>query len=105
MLSRVEVRRSRRRPGVSSEAEHELRRGLLPGSHPSFEAPPAYGEYRRLAPAGASISADGSTVAWMGQDIGQQARAARRKKPASPDYTEPLWRRIEPRLGNAYTSG
>lgn len=46
---------------------------------------------------GASISADGSTVAWMGQYIAAQAPVL----PADParnhpgQYTEPLWRRID----------
>ena len=45
---------------------------------------------------GAAISADGTTVAWMGRDVFKQARmlpgeAAEREAPL---YTEPLWRRI-----------
>jgi Tol biopolymer transport system component len=43
---------------------------------------------------GASISADGSTVAWMGQDVAAQASTF--SDEASPSYTEPLWRRIAP---------
>ncbi len=47
---------------------------------------------------GASISADGSTVAWMGQQIGKQARlltGEQNSQPASdPQLAEPLWRRI-----------
>ncbi|MGO9489804.1 MAG: hypothetical protein ACLQBB_12335 [Solirubrobacteraceae bacterium] len=49
--------------------------------------------YKTPQLAGASISADGSTVAWLGQQIGEQAI----KLPAevlSPRYAEPLWRRI-----------
>jgi Tol biopolymer transport system component len=42
---------------------------------------------------GASISADGSTVAWMGQDIGEQARTLPGES-LVPLYSEPLWRRI-----------
>ncbi len=42
---------------------------------------------------GASISADGSTVAWMGQDIGEQAQMLPEES-VSPQYGEPLWRRI-----------
>jgi hypothetical protein len=45
------------------------------------------------AATGASISADGSTVAWLAQDVGSQAPTL----PAEtllPRYTEPLWRRI-----------
>ncbi len=45
--------------------------------------------------AGASISADGSTVAWMGTQVGKQAPTLPIGDPASePKYTEPLWRRI-----------
>ena len=42
---------------------------------------------------GASISADGSTVAWMGDDIAEQAPQLAGEAPP-PRYTEPLWRRI-----------
>jgi WD40-like Beta Propeller Repeat len=55
-----------------------------------FRAPVAYALQSSV---GASISADGSTVAWMGQNISEQA-------PALSDellptrYSEPLWRRI-----------
>jgi hypothetical protein len=65
------------------------------GQSASFEAPPPYGEYRLSSPPGASLSADGSTVAWMGEDIGQQA-ALLSEETRNPDYTEPLWRRIQP---------
>ena len=65
------------------------------GQSASFEAPPPYGEYRLSSPPGASLSADGSTVAWMGEDIGQQA-ALLSEETRNPDYTEPLWRRIAP---------
>ncbi len=41
---------------------------------------------------GASISADGTTVAWMGQNIYKQARMLPQETRAL--YTEPLWRRI-----------
>lgn len=44
--------------------------------------------------AGASISADGSTVAWMGQDIEQQAPVLASEPHMEPKYAEPLWRRI-----------
>ena len=42
---------------------------------------------------GASISADGSTVAWIGQEIDKQAPVLAGAE-ASPEYVEPLWRRI-----------
>ena len=65
------------------------------GKAPAFSSPPPYGEYATTPPLGASLSADGSTVAWMGDDIGQQTPLL----PAEtrpPSYTEPLWRRIAP---------
>ena len=68
---------------------------VYPGQSASFESPPPYGDYRLSPPPGASLSADGSTVAWMGEDIGQQA-ALLPEETRNPDYTEPLWRRIEP---------
>jgi Tol biopolymer transport system component len=58
---------------------------------PRFQAPSAYG----LTPTiGASISADGSTVAWMGQDVGAQVPTLSGEE-LRPHYAEPLWRRIE----------
>jgi len=67
----------------------------LAGKAPAFRSPPSYGEYGATPPLGASLSADGSTVAWMGDDIGQQvALLPAETRPAS--YTEPLWRRIAP---------
>lgn len=60
------------------------------GSPPPFGSPPTYSPAR---PIGALISADGSTVAWMGQDISLQAQTLLGEAlPAR--YTEPLWRRI-----------
>ncbi len=43
---------------------------------------------------GASISADGSTVAWLGQEIERQAPVLAHERNMTPEYTEPLWRRI-----------
>jgi hypothetical protein len=61
---------------------------------PAFpEAPPEYDEWGEARPPGASISADGGTVAWMGTNIGRQARMLPGESPQS-QYTEPLWRRI-----------
>lgn len=42
---------------------------------------------------GATISADGSTVAWMGQEIAKQAPTQGTAE-ARNEYVEPLWRRI-----------
>ena len=49
--------------------------------------------YGASAASGASISADGTTVAWLAANVGEQAPllAAELLPPA---YTEPLWRRI-----------
>ena len=43
---------------------------VYPGERLEFPAIPETGEWP-----GASISADGSTVAWMGEEIGEQAAA------------------------------
>jgi dipeptidyl aminopeptidase/acylaminoacyl peptidase len=67
----------------------------LGGKAPAFGPPPSYGEYGTTPPLGTSLSADGSTVAWMGDDIGQQV-ALLAAETRSPFYTEPLWRRIAP---------
>jgi hypothetical protein len=60
-------------------------------------APPAFPfgsrAYKMTPPVGASISADASTVAWLGQDVSEQARMLPGETVTS-DYTEPLWRRI-----------
>lgn len=59
---------------------------------PSSGGPPLFGSGTRSG-VGASISADGSTVAWMGQDVGSQVQALPTE--ALPGkYSEPLWRRI-----------
>jgi hypothetical protein len=59
--------------------------------------PPAFPFDNRayaLPPAvGASISANGSTVAWMGRVVAQQAQMLPGES-VSPSYAEPLWRRI-----------
>ena len=82
-----------------STQEGEARYGAvftgLGGKAPAFGPPPVYGEYGETPPLGASISADGSTVAWMGDDIGEQAPLLFGES-RSPHYTEPLWRRITP---------
>lgn len=66
---------------------------VYPGQR-SFRPAPANGAWQH-GPPGASISADGSTVAWTGENIGRQARMLPGESP-SPLYTEPLWRRIAP---------
>jgi hypothetical protein len=44
---------------------------------------------------GASISGDGSTVAWLAEQVAEQAPVMASDLAASEDYTEPLWRRID----------
>ncbi len=63
---------------------------VYPGKTPEFPAVPESGEWP-----GASISADGSTVAWMGEDVGEQGPTLAAEN-LEPLYTEPLWRRIAP---------
>jgi Tol biopolymer transport system component len=44
---------------------------------------------------GASISADGTTVTWMGQEIAKQAQVLSGDVALASNYSEPLWRRID----------
>jgi hypothetical protein len=80
---------------VSASEGTEQFGAVYPGAGMSFIAPPAYGQYGSNPPPGASLSADGSTVAWMGEDVGEQVPTLPGEEP-KPLYTEPLWRRIEP---------
>jgi len=57
---------------------------LFPFNNRAYRLPPSVG---------ASISADGSTVAWMGRAVGRQTQMLPGEH-VSPDYAEPLWRRI-----------
>ena len=57
---------------------------------PPFSAIESYG---RTPAIGASISADGSTVAWLGVNVAEQASFLAGEAPI-PKYAEPLWRRI-----------
>lgn len=68
---------------------------LYPGNSVDFAAPPAYGAYGSSPPPGAALSADGTTVAWMGAEIGAQAPLLS-EEVEKPSYTEPLWRRVAP---------
>jgi Tol biopolymer transport system component len=52
----------------------------------------AYNDGREISGSSAAISADGSTVAWMGVDIPAQAPAS--SQDGGNEYAEPLWRRI-----------
>ena len=60
------------------------------GQRPKFGRLEPY-ELPQLA--GASLSADGSTVAWLGQDISEQVPTLPAETLAAK-YAEPLWRRI-----------
>jgi len=81
-------------PVPTREEQSEPLGAVFLGIRRSFEPPTPYG-YLKDSPPGASISADGSTVAWMGTDVNQQvtmlAKEARHAR-----YVEPLWRRIAP---------
>lgn len=60
------------------------------GSRPIFEAPRQFAPTQQIP---ASISGDGSTVAWLAQDVGEQAPTLANES-LLPLYAEPLWRRI-----------
>jgi hypothetical protein len=60
------------------------------GGIPIFRAPEPYA---LPSTAGASISADGSTVAWMGQQTAEQIPALSAEAPL-PRQAQPLWRRV-----------
>ncbi len=69
---------------------------VYPGTEVGSFAPiPSYGGYGETPPVGASISADGSTVAWMGADIPEQVPLLSEEGVTSR-YAAPLWRRIAP---------
>ena len=88
---------------VSVQEGEKTYGALYPGSASKFgfRPPPANGEWEDDPPPGASISADGSTVAWMGEDIGRQAPMLPDETPVAL-YTEPLWRRIADGIGNPH---
>lgn len=80
-------------PVVGNEGAAVYGAVYAPGGHiPPFEPTAAYS---LPSSTGASISADGSTVAWMGQNISAQAPTLSGEA-LPPKYTEPLWRRISP---------
>jgi hypothetical protein len=80
---------------VSGTEGNEKYGAVYPGRGIRQFAPiPAYGQYSDPPP-GASISAEGTAVAWMGEDIGEQVPLLSAET-LEPRYTEPLWRRIAP---------
>jgi hypothetical protein len=80
-------------PVSGSEGVGELGAVYSPG-----ETAPAFtqvGAYEAPPSVGASISADGSTVAWLGRNVSEQARMLPGEyQLVKAKYTEPLWRRV-----------
>jgi hypothetical protein len=90
----VSVRYVAERAETTEEPVPNGEKGNLGAVYPGGGNLPAFGAPAATS-AGASISADGSTVAWMGQEIEQQTRVLPGEAGVvSPAYTEPLWRRI-----------
>ncbi|MGO9322829.1 MAG: hypothetical protein ACLQBY_18790 [Solirubrobacteraceae bacterium] len=79
--------------GEPVPASGEFAAAVYPGVKlaPRFPIPPPLSTMG----VGASISADGSTVAWLGQEIERQAPVLAHEPNMRPEYTEPLWRRID----------
>ncbi len=83
-------------PVGSTEAGKQIG-AVYPGAEIfHFGVVPAYGGYGETPPPGASISADGSAVAWMGGDISEQVPLLSGENGIEPRYAAPLWRRIAP---------
>ncbi len=63
---------------------------------PTFgTAPSSYPEDHQAKWLGASISANGEVVSWMGQQLGEQTQLLAQEQAGEPPQTaEPLWRRI-----------
>jgi Tol biopolymer transport system component len=55
--------------------------------------PVAGGAFTERVGLGASLSADGSTVAWLGANLDEQVPMVA-GEPTAPTYDEPLWRRV-----------
>jgi hypothetical protein len=90
----VSVRYVAERAETTEEPVPNAEKSGLGAVYPGGGNLPAFGS-AAVASAGASISGDGSTVAWMGQEIEQQTRVLPGETDVvSPGYTEPLWRRI-----------
>jgi hypothetical protein len=78
------------RPVSATEGGSTFGAAYAEGGAPPFKPIESYGQSPWF---GASISGDGSTVAWLGQDVGEQAQILPAES-LSPRYAEPLWRRI-----------
>ncbi len=74
-------------PVVAGEDEFESV-GAVTLSGVEFPVHPSFGAWP-----GASISADGTTVAWIGENVAQQAPTLANEE-LEAFYTEPLWRRL-----------
>ena len=79
---------SRCRSGCEPGAAEALVAGAAAVGEADFPGHPAAG-----GGPGASISADGSTVAWLGASISSQAPTLAAER-LEPEYREPLWRRL-----------
>jgi hypothetical protein len=75
---------------VQAEGSHTYGAVYSGGERLAFAAPAQYALTPQVA---ASISAEGTTVAWFGQDIGEQAQTLPAET-LKPEYSEPLWRRV-----------
>ena len=75
---------------AATEAQLSYGAAYSEGAPPRFAPVKPYGV---MSTVGASISGDGTTVAWLGQDVGEQA-ATLPAETLAPKYGEPLWRRI-----------
>jgi hypothetical protein len=82
--------------GLPEPVPAETQSGETYGAAFSEGLPPRFAPvkpYTVTPSVGASISGDGTTVAWLGQDIGEQA-ATLSGETLTPNYAEPLWRRV-----------
>jgi WD40-like Beta Propeller Repeat len=93
------------RPALDAEGRTEPVRLIEGGFGGVYRLPVAEGftsqqdqiprAYKGAKFPGASISADGSAVAWLGQNIGEQVRTLPGEgEELAQKYAEPLWRRI-----------
>ncbi len=78
-------------PVSGEEAGKDYGAAYDTGTPPGF--PIATGSYLLTRPVGASIDAEGNTVAWLGVNVAEQTRVLP-GEPFHAAYAEPLWRRI-----------
>jgi hypothetical protein len=89
----VSVRYDPATGGTTEEPVPTSEGGSIGSVYPGGSSRPFLGT-AEASSGGASISADGSTVAWMAQEIERQVPLLSAERYVSPVYTEPLWRRI-----------